>query len=149
MPIPLIPFHEHWQGSINQLVECNLQQFFVLPFCDREQSSSALFFQYNTQLGPPYYILVDTNFINFSIKNKLEIVKSMMDCLYAKCKSTVPSFLEWEQQKRNNVFLSMKKKKKTTLQSLYSRSKSNRKYRSRPQLVKAINFQHQFERVEK
>ena len=112
MPIPLIPFHEHWQGSINQLVECNLQQFFVLPFCDREQSSSALFFQYNTQLGPPYYILVDTNFINFSIKNKLEIVKSMMDCLYAKCKSTVPSFLEWEQQKRNNVFLSMKKKKK-------------------------------------
>lgn len=111
MPIPLIPFHEHWQGSINQLVECNLQQFFVLPFCDREQSSSALFFQYNTQLGPPYYILVDTNFINFSIKNKLEIVKSMMDCLYAKCKSTVPSFLEWEQQKRNNVFLSMKKKK--------------------------------------
>ena len=59
---------------------------FFLPFCDREQSSSALFFQYNTQLGPPYYILVDTNFINFSIKNKLEIVKSMMDCLYAKCK---------------------------------------------------------------
>jgi len=52
----------------------------------REQSSSALFFQYNTQLGPPYYILVDTNFINFSIKNKLDIVRSMMDCLYAKCK---------------------------------------------------------------
>lgn len=117
---------------------------FVLPFCDREQSSSALFFQYNTQLGPPYYILVDTNFINFSIKNKLEIVKSMMDCLYAKCKSTVPSFLEWEQQKRNNVFLSMKKKKrKKALQSLYSRSKRNRKYRSRSLLVKAINFQHQ------
>ncbi|XP_072424328.1 rRNA-processing protein FCF1 homolog isoform X3 [Chiloscyllium punctatum] len=46
---------------------------------------SCLFFQYNTQLGPPYYILVDTNFINFSIKNKLDIVQSMMDCLYAKC----------------------------------------------------------------
>ncbi|KXJ29931.1 rRNA-processing protein FCF1-like [Exaiptasia diaphana] len=50
-----------------------------------EQVSSAMFFQYNTQLGPPYYVLVDTNFINFSIKNKLDIVKSMMDCLYAKC----------------------------------------------------------------
>lgn len=61
------------------LLKCNF------PLC-REQSSSALFFQYNTQLGPPYYILVDTNFINFSIKNKLDIVKSMMDCLYAKCK---------------------------------------------------------------
>ena len=49
------------------------------------QTSSALFFQYNTQLGPPYHILIDTNFINFSIKNKLDIVQSMMDCLYAKC----------------------------------------------------------------
>lgn len=49
------------------------------------QASSALFFQYNTQLGPPYHILVDTNFINFSIKNKLDIIQNMMDCLYAKC----------------------------------------------------------------
>ena len=49
------------------------------------QQSSALFFQYNTQLGPPFHILVDTNFINFSIKNKMDIIQSMMDCLYAKC----------------------------------------------------------------
>lgn len=55
-----------------------------LPY--REQVSSALFFQYNTQLGPPFFVLVDTNFINFSISNKLDIFKSMMDCLYAKCK---------------------------------------------------------------
>merc|ERR1712179_877797 len=49
------------------------------------QASSALFFKYNEQLGPPYHVLVDTNFINFSIKNKLDIMQSMMDCLYAKC----------------------------------------------------------------
>ncbi|XP_021924847.1 rRNA-processing protein FCF1 homolog isoform X2 [Zootermopsis nevadensis] len=49
------------------------------------QVSSALFFQYNTQLGPPYHILVDTNFVNFSIKYKLDIIQNMMDCLYAKC----------------------------------------------------------------
>jgi rRNA-processing protein FCF1 len=49
------------------------------------QVPTALFFQYNTQLGPPYHVLIDTNFINFSIKNKLEIYKSMMDCLLAKC----------------------------------------------------------------
>ena len=48
-------------------------------------TSSALFFRYNTQLGPPYHILLDTNFINFSIQNKLEIVTEMMNCLYAKC----------------------------------------------------------------
>ena len=50
-----------------------------------EQGISALFFQYNTQLGPPYHVLVDTNFINFSIRNKLDIIRSMMDCLLAKC----------------------------------------------------------------
>lgn len=50
------------------------------------QYSSALFFKYNTQLGPPYYVIVDTNFVNFSIKNKIDLVQGMMDCLYAKCK---------------------------------------------------------------
>ncbi|XP_065209508.1 rRNA-processing protein FCF1 homolog [Planococcus citri] len=49
------------------------------------QVSSALFFQYNTQLGPPFHILVDTNFINFSVKYKLDVIQNMMDCLYAKC----------------------------------------------------------------
>ncbi len=33
-----------------------------------EQAVSSLFFEYNEQLGPPYYVLVDTNFINFSIR---------------------------------------------------------------------------------
>ena len=36
------------------------------------------------QLGPPYHILIDTNFINFSIQYKLDIFSSMMDCLLAK-----------------------------------------------------------------
>ncbi|KAF5289103.1 hypothetical protein FQA39_LY15205 [Lamprigera yunnana] len=58
---------------------------YALKINQAPQQSSALFFQYNTQLGPPYHILIDTNFINFSIKNKLDIVQSMMDCLYAKC----------------------------------------------------------------
>ena len=55
--------------------------------CFREKANSALFFKYNTQLGPPYYILLDTNFINMSVQNKLEIVQASMDCLYAKCAS--------------------------------------------------------------
>lgn len=49
------------------------------------QSRSSMFFTYNTNLGPPFHVLVDTNFINFSIQNKLDIWQSMMDCLYAKC----------------------------------------------------------------
>lgn len=43
-----------------------------------------MFFQHNTALGPPYRVLVDTNFINFSLQNKIELVQGMMDCLYAK-----------------------------------------------------------------
>ena len=50
-----------------------------------EKYSSAMFLKYNTALGPPYQVLVDTNFINFSIRNKIDLVQGMMQCLYAKC----------------------------------------------------------------
>lgn len=49
------------------------------------KAPTALFFRHNEALGPPYKIIVDTNFINFSIQNKLDLVQGMMDCLYAKC----------------------------------------------------------------
>jgi rRNA-processing protein FCF1 len=48
------------------------------------QAPTALFFKYNTALGPPYQVLLDTNFLNFSIKNKLDVVRAGMDCLLAK-----------------------------------------------------------------
>lgn len=58
---------------------------------------SSLFFQYNEQLGPPFHVLMDTNFINFSVKNKLDIVQSMMDCLYAKCQSHfLAYYIRWQ-----------------------------------------------------
>jgi U3 small nucleolar RNA-associated protein 24 len=47
-----------------------------------------MFFAHNTALAPPYRVLIDTNFINFSLQNKLELVQGMMDCLYAKCERT-------------------------------------------------------------
>lgn len=61
-----------------------------VPFVDTAnfgspQVSSALFFQYNTALVPPYSILVDTNFLSHTVQNKLELLPTMMDCLYAKC----------------------------------------------------------------
>jgi len=45
--------------------------------------ASSLFFAHNEALGPPYRVIVDTNFINFSLQNKIELVQGMMDCLYA------------------------------------------------------------------
>ena len=43
-----------------------------------------MFFSYNKALGPPYHVILDTNFINLSIKNKMDIFKSLLDCLLAK-----------------------------------------------------------------
>ena len=106
-PCKLFPCYE----SLNELfnfIWCDAPYFHFHPYSKENQNKSleivkkenkakeeapkhivqvptALFFQYNTQLGPPYHVLVDTNFINFSIKNKLEVYKSMMDCLLAKC----------------------------------------------------------------
>ena len=68
------------------------------------QHPSCLFFQYNTQLGPPYHILVDTNFINFSIKAKLDLVQSVMDCLYAKCIPCITDFLTAEAERRGHKY---------------------------------------------
>merc|ERR1719265_2296243 len=52
---------------------------------EHAQVSSALFFKHNTALVPPYLVLLDTNFLNFSIQLKLDVFKSLMDCLLAKC----------------------------------------------------------------
>ncbi|KAG2748183.1 Fcf1-domain-containing protein [Suillus brevipes Sb2] len=49
------------------------------------QVASSMFLAHNTELVPPYRVLIDTNFINFSLQNKLELVSGMMDCLFAKC----------------------------------------------------------------
>lgn len=68
------------------------------------QVPSCLFFQYNTNLGPPYHVLVDTNFINFSIKAKLDLVQSMMDCLYAKCIPCITDCVMAELEKLGQKF---------------------------------------------
>ncbi|XXQ38851.1 PIN domain-containing protein [Plasmodiophora brassicae] len=64
-----------------------------------QQISPALFFKYNTALGPPYHILIDTNFINASIQNRLEIVRGMMDCLLAKCTPCITDCVMGELEK--------------------------------------------------
>jgi hypothetical protein len=38
-------------------------------------------------------VLIDTNFINFSLQNKIELVAGMMDCLFAKCERPYPLFV--------------------------------------------------------
>ncbi|KAL8172520.1 hypothetical protein V2J09_024324 [Rumex salicifolius] len=45
--------------------------------------SSALFFKHNEALKPPYRVIVDTNFINFSIQNKITSTPCITDCVMA------------------------------------------------------------------
>ncbi|GIY98847.1 rRNA-processing protein FCF1 homolog [Caerostris extrusa] len=68
------------------------------------QYSSALFFKYNTQLGPPFHIILDTNFINFSIKNKLDVCTSMKDCLFGKCIPYITDCVLGELEKLGSKF---------------------------------------------
>jgi U3 small nucleolar RNA-associated protein 24 len=65
----------------------------------QQLSSTSMFFHYNQQLGPPFRVICDTNFINFSIKNKLDINESMTDCLLAKCIPIVTDCVVAELQK--------------------------------------------------
>lgn len=64
-----------------------------------QMSSTTMFFDYNQQLGPPFRVICDTNFINFSIKNKLDIQTSLIDCLLAKCIPMVTDCIVAELQK--------------------------------------------------
>ena len=51
----------------------------------------------------------DTNFINFSIQNKLELHKAMMDCLFAKCIPCITDCVMAELEKLGRKFrLAMK-----------------------------------------
>lgn len=54
----------------------------ILLFNGRPQVSSALYFKHNTALGPPYRVLVDTNFINFSIQNKVSAANVLVFIIY-------------------------------------------------------------------
>ncbi len=49
----------------------------------RAPTPASMFFQFNPSLGPPFRVLIDTNFVNFSVANKIDIMKGMLDCLAA------------------------------------------------------------------
>lgn len=63
-----------------------------------------MFFKYNTALGPPYRIIIDTNFLNFSIQNKLDILKNSMDCLLGKIIPVVTDCVIAELEKLGSRF---------------------------------------------
>jgi U3 small nucleolar RNA-associated protein 24 len=75
-----------------------------VPVRHVEKASSSLFFRYNASLGPPYQLLLDTNFINFSIQNKLDLHKAAMDCLLAKCRLLITDCVMAELEKLGSAY---------------------------------------------
>lgn len=76
----------------------------------RNPNPASMFFQYNPSLGPPFRVLIDTNFINFSVANKLDIQRSMLNCLAAPTTVCVTDCVIAELQKlpkKYNVALRM------------------------------------------
>jgi U3 small nucleolar RNA-associated protein 24 len=71
---------------------------------DAPQVSSALFFKYNMAMVPPYQVLLDANFINLSIQLKLDVFKSLMDCLLAKCVPCVTDCVMAELEKLGSKY---------------------------------------------
>mmetsp|Transcript_18000 Transcript_18000/g.37335 ORF Transcript_18000/g.37335 Transcript_18000/m.37335 type:complete len:204 (-) Transcript_18000:1441-2052(-) len=60
---------------------------------------TSMFFSYNTALGPPFHVLLDTNFINFSVTSKLDISRALLDCLYAPAVACITDCVMGELQK--------------------------------------------------
>jgi U3 small nucleolar RNA-associated protein 24 len=55
------------------------------------QAPAALFFSHNASLQPPYNVLVDTNFLSHTVQHKLDLLPTMMDCLYASVRIQITS----------------------------------------------------------
>lgn len=53
------------------------------------QHNPSQFFSYNTNLVPPYQVLVDTNFINGAIQTKQDVLQGLITCLVAKCEQAL------------------------------------------------------------
>lgn len=55
------------------------------------QAPSSLFFMANEALGPPYRVLIDTNFLSHTVHVKLDLQQGLMDLLYAKATPIITS----------------------------------------------------------
>ena len=63
------------------------------------QAPSSMFFMANEALGPPYRVLIDTNFLSHTVRGKLELQESLMNLLYAKTTPIITSCVMAELEK--------------------------------------------------
>ncbi|KAH8887390.1 Fcf1-domain-containing protein [Thozetella sp. PMI_491] len=63
------------------------------------QAPSGMFFAHNQNLVPPYQVLIDTNFFSHTVRMKLPVLESAMDCLYASVNPIITSCVMAELEK--------------------------------------------------
>jgi U3 small nucleolar RNA-associated protein 24 len=69
-----------------------------------EKANASLFYSYNKALGPPYKVLVDTNFFHFSMENKIDLHQGLVDCLLAKATPVVTDCVLAELEKLGSKY---------------------------------------------
>ncbi|GKT16168.1 rRNA-processing protein Fcf1/Utp23 like protein [Aduncisulcus paluster] len=74
-----------------------------------EDIPASLYLSHNTALRPPYQVLVDTSFLNASIRQKVDLFEGMTSCLFAKCVPHITDCVMCELEKYGRKFsLSLK-----------------------------------------
>lgn len=79
-------YHEKEENRMNESIRKDVAalDFVKSRVTTVEPIATHQFLSYNSALKPPFRVWLDTNFINFSMQNKIEIVQGLMDCLLAK-----------------------------------------------------------------
>eukprot|EP00758_Cryptobia_borreli_P019852 Tbor_TRINITY_DN9176_c0_g1::TRINITY_DN9176_c0_g1_i1::g.14499::m.14499/K14566/UTP24, FCF1; U3 small nucleolar RNA-associated protein 24 len=77
-------YHEKPESPIDNLKDYAAVQYNKTQVSNIVTPHSHMFLSENLAMKPPYHVWLDTNFINFSMQNKIEIVEGLMDCLLAK-----------------------------------------------------------------
>ncbi|PIO55669.1 hypothetical protein TELCIR_22943, partial [Teladorsagia circumcincta] len=68
----------------NRIIRKKKEDEQELKIKEAPKISSAMFLKFNNQLGPPFHVLVDTNFVNFAVKNRLDVIQAIpyiTDCV--------------------------------------------------------------------
>jgi hypothetical protein len=114
----LIAYTYRQKNQLKGEVEAKKKKEAEQPVREIPQVPSSLFFQANTALVPPYSVLVDTNFLSHTVRAKLELQDSLMDCLYAKATPIITSCVMAELEKVRFILLTLTQRLKMRTQLL-------------------------------
>lgn len=87
-----------------QVMSTNKQSFHEKAVRHIPPAPSALFFQANQALAPPYHVILDTNFFSHTVHYRIDILTGLMDLLLAKCIPTVTDCIVAELEKLGNKY---------------------------------------------